>query len=347
MKNSIQFMVFLITVILFAFSCNDSGVNPEDNLKPGRRDYVWEIDTLNNQDEYIGYFEMWGANSNNVWIVGEGTNNTESILHYDGSTWKVANEGQYIRCNSIFGTSENNIWIGGDEGKIYHYNGNEIRLFQTIEQEGFNYFGFYSIDGSLPNNIVAVGALDWETGAIARFNGNTWRIEYIADFPSQFIDVLIDPNSINHFYICSVLYNSEFDVAMYKYADHEMIRIQNGRFSENSVPVADKLGNEIFFFWGGKMFSYFNNEFNLFLDLSYLGNSISRIWGRNRKDFFLTQNNKLYHYNGTDLQNLLTTDQNDLLDIRDAVLFENEIFFLVLNHHTSQRFVIKGKINNL
>jgi hypothetical protein len=64
--------VFFISVNLFLsfiiLSCKNNPVSPND-ITPGRRDYVWEVDTVN----YLcnPMFKMWNSSPSDVWAITE------------------------------------------------------------------------------------------------------------------------------------------------------------------------------------------------------------------------------------------------------------------------------------
>jgi hypothetical protein len=68
--NYTKVIIFItfFTIALIFFSC-EKGTEPENN--PGRRDYVWTIDTINPGPEYRTYgFNLWGAAPNDIWMIG-------------------------------------------------------------------------------------------------------------------------------------------------------------------------------------------------------------------------------------------------------------------------------------
>jgi hypothetical protein len=66
MKNTF-FLSFLVFISVVIISCNQT---TEPEPQPGRRDYVWRIDTLQMPVNFLG--SVWGATPNDVWAVGAG-----------------------------------------------------------------------------------------------------------------------------------------------------------------------------------------------------------------------------------------------------------------------------------
>jgi hypothetical protein len=48
------------------------------------------------------------------------------------------------------------------------------------------------------------------------------------------------------------------------------------------------------------------------------------------------------HYNGSNVEYLYNFENE--ISIRDAVVFEKEVFFLAVNHNTSENLIIRGKL---
>ena len=85
------FYTAIITIFLItAFNCKDTIVNPQ--MEPGRRDYTWELDTLNMPMNYLG--AVWGAVPNDLWAVGAGGTSLDRLQHYDGNNWMLILKSQ-------------------------------------------------------------------------------------------------------------------------------------------------------------------------------------------------------------------------------------------------------------
>jgi len=336
-------IIISLTIILLILSCSESGTDPIDTTEPGRRDYVWTIDTISTPALWVTYGKIWGASPDDVWIVGNGSFGDQTILRYNGEDWRVYNNGSNYYCNSILGFASDNIWIGADEGKIYHYDGNEISLFQTVENNEGKKFIFHDLWGCQPNNIIAVGSYHFTQGAIAKFNGADWQIEYETDFECQFGEVDMGLRSNPEYFIYTHL--SSDSGGVYTYYNNQLNPLKIGSKNDFTSPIVNILDERAYICWGGKMYRYINGDFQLFLDLSYIGNFAPRVWGRNENDFFFISKEILYHYNGENVQVLLTTQENDILDIRYACIFDSEVFLLIINYRNSYRYVFHGKLN--
>src|SRR5690554_234536 len=97
--NTLFVGMFLIT----AFSCDNSIVDPPED-QPGRRDYVWTVDTINYPGKTL--YRIWGSSPTDIWAVSAGGDITKDIHHFDGTRWAT---GQYMIPRSpysIYGFSE-------------------------------------------------------------------------------------------------------------------------------------------------------------------------------------------------------------------------------------------------
>src|ERR1035437_6080540 len=99
---------------LFPFSIFLSCHNPVEpgNISPGRRDYIWTVDTLPNYS-YIS--KIWGNSPTDVWVIGQPGDFSKTIYHFNGRQWQTDNIFRYISPNSIYGFAVNNVWIGGSD----------------------------------------------------------------------------------------------------------------------------------------------------------------------------------------------------------------------------------------
>ena len=65
MKKHILFVV-LITIVLLNLGCKKTLIGPVQDI-PGRRDYIWTVDTLNYP--YNTIYRIWGSSPTDVWAV--------------------------------------------------------------------------------------------------------------------------------------------------------------------------------------------------------------------------------------------------------------------------------------
>jgi len=138
MKNlfyffSAPFLKSLLTKNLFAsltlfflllpqFAC-DTTEPPIDYTPPGKRNYIWSIDSVNygNLPSTIELESIWGSSTTDVWGAnGDAPDVRDCLWHYDGIKWTRATEGTPITeftgnkvVYSVWGSAQNNVWAFG------------------------------------------------------------------------------------------------------------------------------------------------------------------------------------------------------------------------------------------
>jgi hypothetical protein len=83
----------MLLLILFA-QC-DTTEPPVDNIQPGKRNYVWGIDSISAPG--FPYLQsIWGSSPTDVWGAGFSEDLNDCLWHYDGKSWKRATESTPI-----------------------------------------------------------------------------------------------------------------------------------------------------------------------------------------------------------------------------------------------------------
>ncbi len=178
-------MYIAALLCLLGVSCQDVGVVP-DYMNPGRRDYVWTVDTLKVAPEDVVYpWRIWGAASNDVWLTCSGSPGT--LWHFDGSHWTRDVSGAFVPGAAVGGTSANDIWLGG-RGDLWHYSGVQWSKFSTLTPPaGYGPLYLNDIWGRTPNDLWIAGATDRNDGSggykgiIMHFDGALWQYKPIPD----------------------------------------------------------------------------------------------------------------------------------------------------------------------
>jgi hypothetical protein len=139
-------IVGLLSAIAMSISCKkDSPPEPPIGPKPGKREYVWTVDTITYPGSYqIGMRSIYGTSNDNIYIVGHNDQNRGKMYRFDGHRWSpivlTASEGGPIQgaitLAAIDGRGPNDIWAVGEEtyydpltrrisdsSLIIHYNG--------------------------------------------------------------------------------------------------------------------------------------------------------------------------------------------------------------------------------
>jgi hypothetical protein len=336
-KKNLKVFLLLCLSILVQFSCNTT--EPVDELKPGRRDYTWTVDTLKPPEGRSIPYSMWGANANDVWAVGLSYLNSYCIWHFDGNSWKNYTPDKYINPTCIWGTSNNNIWIGSSDGAFWHYDGIKWNKFSEIIIPNYQQFIIQSMYGSSPSNIYAVGLADSVDGSnykgiITHYNGSKWELVSIPTIHTSFDQILYDETS-DKFIITGWIIN-QADESIYTFNGTTLENVFN---SQDGVSI-NRIGQNIYSVLKSKIYKYKNNYFELFLDLSvtsYAGTA----YGRNEKDFFTINWDGIGHYNGTDLVTIYPKWNNDWFP-NGAIVFEKDVFFIWDDSYNT--FIVHGKL---
>jgi hypothetical protein len=189
MKLKIIMINIAIAGLCFLSLTCKSLTSPDDNVQPGNRNYIWTVDTLHDLAQ-TGLGGIWGSSPTNVWSGGY-----EDLFHYDGTTWT---HWPRIPCdvNTIFGFSANDVWMGGDDGKIWHFDGSRWTENFIYRPDGFIDVNITDIYGTSANDIFAIGVIWYNDtthrGFILHNDGGGWREVYKANYYSQFGRVRVE-----------------------------------------------------------------------------------------------------------------------------------------------------------
>jgi hypothetical protein len=170
--------------------------------KPGKRDYVWVVDTIN----YPGSFQttmrdIWGSAPNNVYVVGHNERGFGKMFRYDGNGWApvrlTQGEGGLIAgpidLSAIYGFSANDVYAAGqrfginpnpppnflDSSLIIHFDGSRWSEV-PLPARGRQLIGLGKGSGT---SIWAGGV----NGVSYSNQGNAWRTVY-SDTTYWFLD---------------------------------------------------------------------------------------------------------------------------------------------------------------
>lgn len=188
-----KYIVLLIVIPFSSLGCDD---NPPGPLRPqpGKRNYVWNVDTL----FYPGSIQtrmssLWGTSAKNVYAVGHNDQDQGKMFHYDGKTWKPVrlsfpdNSGNVsMDLNAIYGFSAYNVIAVGR--RIYYdprsspafWDSSLIIRFDGVrwsEVEHSRLGALADIWGPAPNALWTVG----QDGAALFFDGSHWNPRCIRD----------------------------------------------------------------------------------------------------------------------------------------------------------------------
>ncbi|MBT8378000.1 MAG: hypothetical protein KJN64_02080 [Ignavibacteria bacterium] len=340
--------------LLLSFSClllNTCIENQliDDSISPGRRDYSWELDSLSNITPNH-YVDILGSSSSNVWLVTDGWNVDENVLHFDGNNWEpVLTVPHLVAASSIFGLSQNQVWIGGRYSDFWKFNGTTFEFYGEYLPVGYLRTIITDIWGYTTNNLYAAGTTsnltnDTLFSIIMHFDGNNWEYLMGPERVGQFTRIHTIPNS-SLFYLISI--NSNLpgsDLYELLETDGQDVNVLYSNANNPSdLPWMEILGDKIFFAWEKKLYHKNNNIVSLYKDFSSTNVDHNKFYGRNTKDIFFKGYDGIVHYNGSDTELIYPIDKN--FAIIDAVLFGKEVFFLLIFQNDASYYVLRGYLN--
>jgi hypothetical protein len=325
--------VVLLSSILFLqlISCKNNPLEISAPSPPGRRNYVWAVDTLKSPFNYFS--GLWGSSPNDVWTVGDGADAESRLWHFDGTKWSVYNKEQIICAgNALIGFSKSNVWMVGDEGRIWHYDGNTWEeSFVYAQNDGFA--SIMDVWGSNSTDIYAVGVINLasvkeQRGFILHYDGHQWREYFKADYISQFNSVLGDNDNVVITGIRLVFKPDNFVVVDSAYFSrvnkNNLQKISN--IATNVNFSLAQIGNKINFVIDQSLFRYSGGGMEHVMDFTGY-NFASCVYGRSYNDLFIKMFDGIGHYNGTDIVYLYKFDTNYSYYSGRPMDFGNAIFF--------------------
>ena len=301
MKTKIIIIFLFLLFTLLNLSCNKTITEPEDT--PGRRDYVWTVDTLTVPNNDLFYlFSLWGSSLTDIWAVGSGSTALVTLWHYDGVTWSRNTSSLSSNLMSVYGFAQNDVYACDAPGNgVYHYNGTQWTNVYTYN-DSKTYLGLNSIWGDARNNIFAVGGIDTvETsnykGAILHYDGNTWSVVSISDYRVGFAGMRRGSNASNKYYLMATRFESTGDTnKIYEYDGKDLKEFYSGQLTAS----VNDINNNAYVCIGKNIYKYQDDTLVVWKDFSSTAH-IGRVWGRSEIDFVTVGSNGLTHYNGTDL----------------------------------------------
>ncbi len=342
-----SFLLLLISLFLLYLSCS-SPTDSIDNLKPGRRDYVWTVDTLDGLNS--PRFRMWGSSPTDVWATT--TSNWEvSISHFNGNQWNSYGVPGIIQPNAIYGFSSTDIFLGDENGKIWKYNGSNWNLFAELTKDGHSNIVFSNIWGENINLLYATGAYPEENGGynmsvIGNYFNRSWTI-LNTDELYGIVTRMYKNFPDNKIYLQVIGGQNLTDsTKIYEYINGEYQKLYGNIWTQGLQTDISLINGEVHFILGNTIAKRRDNQFQTLLQVNN-PNFYQRIWGRNSKDIFLLMTDGLAHYNGSDIEYLFhfTFGQaTPWTQIFGAALFENEVFFLVDEPPTGLSLVYRGRL---
>ncbi|MEW6195787.1 MAG: hypothetical protein AB1521_11590 [Bacteroidota bacterium] len=341
MKQKI-FLVFVVNAFILINSCTDSITDSEPS--PGRRDYVWTVDTLNPGYETLSLMRIWGNSPDDVWAIGSSSWSATTIWHFNGVQWRCDSIPRFVQPSSIYGTSKNEVWLGNINSTIWKYDGIQWSKFGEYKIEGFDRVAIEDLNGTSRNNIYGIGFADIYNSDTAKavlinYNGLIWTFVNLPEVKVGLETIAIEVKS-GMLIMGGTIYDPKgFVPKVYCWDGNELIDLP---YTGPGYTFVTKVGNEIFVSVGSRIYKYNNKQLVLWKDNTGT-NIYGRLWcGRSRNDFFIEGSNGIYHYNGTDYVKLFETN----FSVDRGMIFEKDVFFIAYNHWTGKNIIIHGKLKD-
>ena len=333
----------LSLILLLQTGCGLLGSDPkEPELEPGRRDYVWEVDTLYNGPS--GWMNtIWGSSPDDIWMGSLGGVN--QLWHFDGNEWRSGSQKIFRSIYSIYGFSKNDVWMGTN-GDIYHFDGEEWVSFYKYKPEGMGVPRIYDVWGRTSTDIYAVGGATNDSdegykGFLLHFNGQTWKEVLITDFNIHFLKVRSTAQKV---FIEALKFpdesQQEEEMFVFEYEANKLEIVISKKVSETENFSMNLIGDEIFILYENLFSKYINNELN---DIIYLPNRLKPfgIYGRNTKDIFLVEQKRIEHFNNEDTHTLVTL-KNANTNMYRGFVTKEDVFFIAHNYSANTNLIYTG-----
>lgn len=322
--------LIFISFLIHPFSCKSPTEPPIDDVPAGKRDYVWSIDSVDygNLPGLIQLESIWGSSPTDVWGAGYTSDVRDCLWHYDGVRWTRATEGTPITAGGggsrnvgiVWGTGIDNIWAFGNEifsqptfrgqAFVMRYDGNtwknETGILVNLES------GFFDVCGKDKNSFWLAA---YEK--MVHYNSGNWNIYTVGE---NLLVWGITGENENIFAVAYDISSGGNRVII--------IRIKNGQLSIiDETTLTDISGNyngkfEPSKLWisDGKIYTAWHKiSLTNILDDGTINQSgwhsvlalpagqfFVNTFYHNKKDMFVSgYPNLLYHYNGSDWQNLI------------------------------------------
>lgn len=349
--NKCSYMILLFTLLLTVIGCN-SATEPikVKEIEPGRRDYVWTVDTLNTPGGIIN--SIWGSSPTDVWAAGYSIYEPHSDLwHYDGYKWNMYTDiNFYWTPNCMFGFNYSNIWIGGDGGDIYHYNGTQWQLYYRNNSVApqFNSMIIKHLWGESEDNIYALGYAYFANGDkgsrsfILQYDGNEWKEVYRNNSSFQYY-TMRGQNGALYIAGLTVHFDNNDTVKIFKYYKNEISEIFQDNIRNVDLCYMEIIGSQLYFMIGNRLMKYENDKFVEVLKLEY-DNSLNYACGRNEKDIFFFMCDGLVHFNGTNFEYVFRFTNGELILWGPPVILEKDIFITATENIGNKTRIIHGHL---
>jgi hypothetical protein len=346
-KMNIKFRNYLFLLIAFLplvlCSCKDEIITPND--PPGRRDYVWSVDTISNIAPGNYYYSITGGSINNLWISGSGEAAELQLLHFNGTQWDAVKKPYFINPSSMYSFGNDSTWFGGEGGKFWCYKNNSYSLINEYPLENYDCITYEDMWTDNGKDVFASGlacALPSPKsmyGIIMEYSDKEWKYIYKPDIKTQFLQIRRCTKTSSNLYLVGVEVE-KYTSGIYEYDYKNMKKIFNTDWDH--VPYIISINGEVLFYYDSKLHSYLSNSFQTIIDFSAYNITSGHINGRSLNDLFIGTKDGIGHYNGNEVKTLLPLNNSILMN---SVLFDDGMALIYRDNTTNKYYVARGKLN--
>ncbi len=126
--------------------------------------------------------DVWGTAPDDVYVTAQ-IEDFGYLLHYDGTSWKIALAGTSVNLRHVHGSGDHNVFAVGQQGTIVRYDGKGWGLSPVdpiIQEDGSEYYvtqGLYGVFAQSDNDVWAVG----EQGVVVHYDGASFQLVGLFD----------------------------------------------------------------------------------------------------------------------------------------------------------------------
>lgn len=300
------------------YGCKEKVSGPPNNTpKPGKRDYVWSIDSIDygGRVTRVELQSMWGSSASDVWgAAGDAPDVRDCLWHYNGLKWSRATAGTPITeftgnktVYAVWGTARNNVWAFGrkiNQGVlsafIMHFDGTRW-VDATPSHIASISSTLYTVHGINSDNIW-VGGYEYAL----HYNGSQWTSFMVAE--SSIVGSIYSNNT----HIYSIGYNAwgRSTYSLFKYSGENFEMLDSSTLSENKFGVwIASIGNKLITFTDGVITTLILTDGRIdpnqwTREFSTATLFANRFVQNARNIFAVGVFDLIYHYNGIDWQRI-------------------------------------------
>ena len=339
----IKIYIFLIVTMFFCLyflSCEDPS-EPTNQIEPGRRDYIWEEDTLDVPlHEYVIFRDMVGNSPDDIWLG----NLDPGLWYYNGVNWEIA-EFPGVIPSALWLFEDNRMWVGTKEKLLLKRDNGTWTDKYFLTHEDKDIINIYGMYGKEKNDILAVGIErkiivpgkeDISKGIILHYDGSEWKF---MDFPELYetgLHYISYQENIDTYFIWGM--KIENGVILDKLFTYDGKNLSEILSTSGSISLS-MLNGIVYINNNFEVYKYSNKKLVLWKDFS--GTEFrSNFVGRSQNDFFNNSIKGIGHYNGIDYKTIYPTH----LELYTRIVFEREIFVTALDSDNKHYIIIHGTL---